>query len=145
MANLDTLQRWVAFVPDIGNNRALPPDQQLVLEVASSLPKEAMLRFGDEIKAPPKEGETKDDATIRVLGQYLRVAGGPHSLGGHVVSNLGDYMRVCIGLAGHYNLRELFSAVGYFNSLSSTDALFSERLSGGMAFTLHQSAAPEGS
>ena len=143
MANLDSLQRWVAFVPDIGNNRALPPEQQLVLEVVSSLSKEALLQFSEDLKAPPKEGETADEARIRVLTQHVRLVGGPHSLGGHVVSTLAEYVRVCINLAGHYNLRELFAAVGYFNSFSSTDALFSERLSGGTAFTLHRSAAQD--
>ena len=143
MADLQLLQRWVAFVPDIGNNRALPPDQQLVLEVASSLPKEALMRFSADLQGAPADGETPDDARIRVLSQYVRLVGGPHTLGGRTVATVADYTRLCIDLSGHYNLREVFAAVGYFNSLSSTDALFSERLSGGTAFTLHRSAAQD--
>jgi hypothetical protein len=143
MATLDNLQRWVAFVPDIGNNRQLPPEAQLVLEVATSLPKETLLRFQEDLSAAPREGESPDDVRIRALSQYMRLVGGPHSLGGRSVANIGDYVRLCIELTGHYNLREVFAAVGYFNSFTANDALFSERLSGGTAFTLHRSAAPE--
>ena len=142
MADLTSLQRWVPFVPDIGSNRSLPAGKQLVLEVAASLPKEALIRFAEQTTTPTlAEGETMDAARIRILSEHVRLVGGPHTLGGVEVKTLADYAAICIGLSGHYNLRELFSAVGYFNSLSSTDALFSERLSGGTAFTLHRSAA----
>ena len=139
---MPSLSRWLAFVPDIGNNREQPPADQLVLEVAASVTREALLRFSEQIKEPIlAEGETADDGRLRVLSEFVRMKGGPHTLGGVVVKTMSDYARVCIGLSGHYNLRELFAAVGYFNSLSAADALFSERLSGGTAFMLHQSAA----
>ena len=144
MADLKLLQRWVAFVPDLGNNRSLPPDQQLVLEVASSLTREELMAFRDAINAPPAEGETPDAARIRVLGQFLRLVG-THNIGGKEVKTFADYVNICLEMADQYNLREVFAAVGYFNSISSADALFSERLSGGTAFTLHRSAAQDGS
>ena len=144
MADLNNLQRWVAFVPDIGNNRAQPPAQQLILEVAASLPKETLLQFSEQLKSPTLlEGERPDDGRYRLLSQHVRLVG-EHRLGGVEVKTLVDYARVCAGLTGQYNLREIFAAVGYFNSLSGTDALFSERLSGGTAFMLPQSAAPDG-
>lgn len=143
MANLDNLQRWVAFVPDIGTNRALPPEQQLTLEVAASLTKEQLLGFRDAINAKPKEGETPDAARIRVLGQHVRLVG-EHRIGGAEVKTFADYVATCLTMTDQYNLREVFAAVGYFNSVSAGDALFSERLSGGTAFTLHRSAALEG-
>ena len=146
MAALDLLQRWVPFVPDIGSNRALPSAQQLVLEVASGLTKEALLAFSEQTSNPTLlDGETPDAARIRLLSQHVRLTGGPHTLGGIPVTTLADYANVCIGLSGHYNLRELFSAVGYFNSFSGNDALFSERRSGGTAFTLHRSAVQDAS
>ena len=144
MADLKLLQRWVAFVPDLGNNRSLPPDEQLVLEVASSLTREELMAFRDAINAPPAEGETPDAARIRVLGKFLRLVG-THNIGGKEVKTFADYVNVCLEMADQYNLREVFAAVGYFNSISSADALFSERLSGGTAFTLHRSAAQDGS
>ena len=142
MADLTSLQRWVAFVPDIGTNRALPPEQQLVLEVASSLTKEQLIGFREALNAPPAEGETPDAARIRVLGQHVRLVG-EHRIGGVEVKTFADYINACLKMADQYNLREVFAAVGYFNSISASDALFSERLSGGTAFTLHRSAAPE--
>lgn len=144
MAEFETLKRWVAFVPDIGNNRALPAAEQLCLEVAASISKEALIRFAAQLSEPTlADGETPDDGRIRILSEHVRLIGGPHKLAGVEVKTVDDYARACIGLAGHYNLRELFAAVGYFNSLSSADALFSERLSGGTAFMLHRSAAQD--
>lgn len=142
MADLTSLQRWVAFVPDIGTNRKLPPSEQLVLEVAASLTKEQLIAFRDNINAAPKEGETADDARIRVLGEHVRLVG-KHRIGGEAIEDFRSYVLACLKLADQYNLREVFAAVGYFNSISAADALFSERLSGGTAFTLHQSAAPD--
>lgn len=143
MANL-SLRRWVQFVPDIGNNRSLPREEQVLLEVAASLTKEELIHLREQMKEPTlKEGETHDDASIRVMSEFIRLANGPHTLGGLEVKDIGDYARVCLKMTDQYNLRELFSAVGYFNSLAGGDALFSERRSGGTAFTLPgQIAAP---
>lgn len=143
MANLNDLQRWIAFVPDIGSNRSLPRDQQLVLEVAASLPREMLSHFAEQLQNPSLlEGETADDGRFRILSQYIRLVG-EHRLGGVEVKTVTEYAKVCVKLTGQYNLRELFAAVGFFNSLSGTEALFSERLSGGTAFTLPPSAAPD--
>lgn len=136
MANL-SLRRWVQFVPDIGNNRTLPREEQVLLEVAASLTKEELIHLREQMKEPATQaGEGADDARIRVLGEYVRLGNGPHVLGGVEVRDIADYARVCLKMTDQYNLRELFSAVGYFNSLAGGDALFSERRSGGMAFTL---------
>lgn len=141
MADL-TLRRWAAFIPDIGNNRSLPPETQLALEVAASLTKEELLRFREQLQdTTVNEGETKDDASIRLLGEFVRVANGPHTLGGVEVKTLADYVKVCLMMPDQYNLREVFSAVGFFNSLAGADALFSERRSGGTAFMLRRNAA----
>lgn len=143
MAEL-SLRRWVAFIPDIGNNRTLPPAEQVALEVASSLTKEELLRFREQMKdVTLREGEDNDAARIRVLSEFVRLANGPHTLGGVEVKTLDDYVRVCLLMPDQYNLRELFSAVGYFNSLAGADALFSERRSGGTAFTLRRNAATD--
>lgn len=144
MADIGALNRWTPFVPDIGNNRDLPAEQQFVLEVASGLPKETLLAFSAAIAAAPDEGETKDDHAIKELAKHVRVVGGPHTLGGKEIKDLPDYARLCLTLNGNYNLRELFAAVGYFNSISGDDALFSERRSGGTAFMLHRNAALAG-
>lgn len=145
MADIASLRRWVAFVPDIGDNRDLPPEHQVVLEVAASLTREELLAFREQIANPTiGEGESSDGARIRTLSQHVRLKNGPHRLGGKDVKTLEDYAGVCLLMTDQYNLRELFAAVGYFNSLSGGDALFSERRSGGMAFTLHRSAAKDG-
>jgi hypothetical protein len=139
MATLDTLHRWARFAPDIGNNRDLPAAEQLLLEVATGLPKAALLALAESIGAA-----TDDTGRIEALSQYIRVVGGPHALGGVEVKALADYFGVVAGLAGGYNLRELFAAVGHFNSFAEADSVFSERRSGGTAFMPPRSAAKDG-
>jgi adenylosuccinate lyase len=139
MASLDTLHRWTKFAPDIGNNRDLPAGEQLLLEVAAGLPKTALTALADALR------EAADDAArIEALSRYVRLVGGPHTLGGVQVATLKDYFDIVAGLAGGYNLRELFAAVGHFNSFAEADAVFSERRSGGTAFMPPRSAARDG-
>lgn len=138
MAKLETLHRWARFAPDIGNNRELPAGEQLVIEVATGLPKAAMSSLAEAIQ----QAET-DEARVAALSPYVRLTGGPHTLGGQPVTSLADYYAVCAQLAGGYNLRELFASVPHFNSLAEADAVFYERRSGGTAFMPPQSVAKD--
>lgn len=140
MATLETLYRWAKFAPDIGNNAELPAGQQFVLEVATGLPRATLAAMAESIQSA-----ADDDGRVAALAPYVRIHGGPHTLGGRPVATLQDYFAVIAGLAGGYNVRELFGAVAHFNSFSGADALFSERRFGGTAFMPPRSAAKDSS
>ena len=142
MADIKTARRWIGFVPDIGDNQKQPASEQLVIEVATSLTKEELISFRDNISNPSiPEGKTPDEARIDVLAEVVRLKGTSHVIGGKPVNDIKDYLRVLLTLTDQYNIKEIFTSVNHFNSLQGSDALFSERRSGGTAFMLHRTAA----
>jgi hypothetical protein len=142
MANLG-LQKWHPFVPDLGNNRELPAGEQLVLEVKGGLTREEVMGHLRFIQQPEtKDGETEEEARARNLSEYIRLVGS-HTIGGKPVTTFAEYLEAIRPVGDAYNLRELYAAVAYFNSLQAGDALFSERRSGGTAFTPPRSAAQD--
>lgn len=140
MARLETQARWVRFAPDIGNNLELAAGEQLVLEVQAGLTREEMLAFGADIKAA-SEGDDKTDAIIAVLARHVRLVGTNHRIGGRDINTVSDYAKLCNDIPDQLNMRELFGSVAHFNSLAGSEALFSERRSGGTAFTPPRRAA----
>ena len=136
MANLDSAHTWRRFAPDIGANLELPEGEQLLLEVASGITF-TQLREVDSVV----RGGLPEEEKISVLSKYVRIVGGPHTIGGETVATLADYWRVVCLRPGLYSATELLTALGHFNSVSEAQAHFSERRSGGTAFTPPRSAA----
>lgn len=137
MANLETLHQWRRFAPDIGNNRDLEPEQQLLLEVKVGLSFKELGEYQAALKPAAKEGH---EAMLRLMRDYVRVVGGPHTIGGEQVATLDDYWSA-ISKYATGALIELTTAVPHFNSVSEIQAHFAERRSGGTASTPPRSAA----
>jgi hypothetical protein len=143
MARLETQARWVRFAPDIGNNRELAAGEQLLLEVQAGLTREEMLAFAADIKAAGDGQDDKSEAIVAVLARHVRLVGANHRIGGRDINNVGDYAKLCNDIPDQLNMRELFGCVAHFNSLAGGEALFSERRSGGTAFTPPRRAASQ--
>lgn len=168
MANLG-LKKWVRYVPDIGDNREQP--EPLELEVCAGLTraelaawrdavakaKEPLVadaqRLADDMKAEriavdaafaELDAATKKSnaAIASVLGQYVRLVG-KHTINGKDVGSLAEYAEAISELAGGDATRELLVVVPRLNTMSEEDAVFYERLSGGLASTPRRSAAPK--
>lgn len=156
------LFHWERFEPEVGNNHQLAPTQRLYLEVACGLTKvqlkacQRAVQLTDisvptaELEAAVAAGESVEDASVRLVaglcadklaavwGQFVRLGGGPHTLGGRPVATLRDYLAVVLEQPGAFQLLELSRAIAQFNSVTGTKALFSRRLSGGLTFTADQ-------
>lgn len=157
------LFHWERFEPNVGENHSLPEDRRLFLEVACGLTKVQLkacargLNFdslaidGEAAKLEAeKTGEPLEDVSTRMMaalcvdkaaaewGPYVRIGGGPHTLGGREVKSLKDYLSVLIEQPGWFNLLELSRVIGQMNSVTGSRALFSGRLSGGPIFTAAQ-------
>lgn len=134
MANLQTLQQWRAFAPDIGNNLELPAGEQFLLEVAVGLSFQELAEYQTSLKSTPP-GDLPE-----ILTKYVRVIGGPHTLAREPISSVADLWALLMKHAAPA-IFEITTAVPHFNSVPETRALFFERRSGGSAFTPPRSAA----
>lgn len=164
MANLTRRWSWKKWAPDIGENREPPGPPQLFLEIASGLAGRQMAEIGERLqaaqdivfKSPPLvEGQPIEQmvaaheaaqqdflAAIRalyveVLGPYVRVYQGPHTVDGMPLANLDDFLKIVQTCSdgGVRATGDLMAAVGEFNSMGGPDELFSRRSSGGARTT----------
>ncbi len=158
------LFHYERFDPEIGENRKLPVEQRLFLEVACGMTKvqltackralelSSIVIDADAAKAEAATtGEPVGDVALRMTSvacvdriatawaPYVRVGAGPrHTLNGVTVASLRDYVAALIEQPGVFNLVELSQVIAQLNSVTGTRALFSERLSGGPIFTAGQ-------
>lgn len=139
MANLTTL-RWERYVPDIGDNRALPEAERLELEVATGLTAAQLQGIATAMSEPLKPEETQVARMADVLSAYVRVRG-KHSINGAPVETLAQYLAAVAVLGDSYNVLELTQALRRVNSLTEDDELFSRRQSGGWVSTQRRAAA----
>ncbi len=168
MANLQT-KRWQRYVPDIGDNRDLPDGERLELEVRTGLTRAELRAFVEamaelkrplveksqailaELKAGTIDASTADArmteavtasdvAAVGMLAENIRVVG-RHTINDKPIESMSDYCGVMSELAGTGAMKELIAVVSRVNSFTEEDALFSERLSGGLASTPRRSAA----
>ncbi len=164
MAQFEKAFHFERFVPNLGNNRALPPHDQLALLLATGMTKVDLIAFGkglsEAFKAeplePPAAGLTPEAhaealATLRldrrseVLAEqwapYAKLERGGHSIEGRAVSTLRDYVRALGEQRGMYGILELRTEVQRLNSIEGTAALFSDAPSGSSASTGDPSGA----
>jgi len=148
--------KWVEYVPDIGNNREL--EAPLTLEVRTGLTRKELQAYAEAVaktqeetvRVASKEGVTGEEveaalvhgraALTDVLREHVRIKGS-HSIDGQPLEHIGHYLEAISYLATHSALRELLSLVPKLNTLTEDEALFSGRLSGGLATTPRRSAA----
>lgn len=129
------------WCPDIGENRDLPEDERLYLEVAVGLTKQQLVEVGERInQAASAKGDIAEAvraAYVDALTPYVRVFEGPHTVDGMRLETLGDYVHIVQQGrdAGLVALRDVLAAVQRFNSFAGPDELFSLRHSGGSAGT----------
>lgn len=166
MANLTRRHTFKRWVPDIGDNREQEPKNQLALELAVHLTMEQMDALDDALSVVPtidlsaeeaafaaatteeekreinRKSEEKTlqvlaDLRIQAFKPYVRVVGGPHTINGEPLNDIGDYIRFAQTArdAGTLMVGELLAALRSFNSLRGADEVFSLRRSGGSAST----------
>lgn len=165
MAALTRRHTWKKWAPDIGENRELDGGPVLFLELATGLTAERLAASGERLRelrsgikyATPElpESATPDErlacsksamasylaairaAYVEVLGPYVRVFEGPHTVDGMPLASLDDYLRIVEESADlGFNARaDLEAAMAKFNSIDGPDELFSLRSSGGARST----------
>lgn len=160
MANIPKAFHFERFVPNLGENRQMPPAEQLALELATGMSKTDLnaftkawrAAFALSAEAPaeetPEAAEVRESALLDSrsdslgagFGQFVKLERGGHTLDGMPINNLRDYLRALMDQPGGYALLELYREVRRLNSVDGTQALFSSALSGGSAGTADQGA-----
>ena len=149
--------KWVRYVPDIGNNREL--ETPLLLEVRTGLSRDELRAWSEAVAkaqqpvidlfdSEPNAPEEKFLATkaatdaemARVISENVRLVG-THTVDGEPLETMAQYLAIVDRLATSAHAKELIRLVPHLNTLREEDALFSERLSGGLATTPRRSAA----
>lgn len=147
--------RWQEYVPALGNNREL--ETPLKLEVRTGLTRKELndwrRRLGENgsetIKALEAAKAVEEVEAIArastarmaaIVGENIRVVG-KHTIDGQPLETVAHYIEVAASLAQGRMVEELTAVVVRCNEFSEDDALFSERLSGGVGTTPRQSAA----
>lgn len=125
MANL-TLNSWVRYVPNLGENRTL--DAPFYLEVKASLTKAQYADYLEKFQAADKESA---EALEGAFGGIVRMGTEALSVDGKPVSTLREYLELVAQQKGAELLFELVGAITWYNSVEGAGKTFSERLSGG--------------
>lgn len=129
MANL-TRGVWVKYIPTLGDNKTQPAP--FYLRVKSQLTKVEHAEFHERMRA----GKVDDVASLlAVFGPVVQMGDEPSSIDGAPLTSLEGYLGLVAEENGGGLYMELLGAVAHFNGVSGNSALFSERLSGGTAFT----------
>jgi hypothetical protein len=136
-----TLTKWEKYYPDIGNNRALPPEGRVYLEVERGLSTRARDGFGRALMevlrgAGAEQPEGAPSLAHRVsaaLSMHVRYGAEPLKHEEGEVTTLEQYVELVMllllsGQRQHYD--ELIGLVLKANSFTSEDASFFERPSG---------------
>lgn len=132
------MKRWERYAPDIGNNRELPDGERLELEVRTRLSRDELVDWSRRVQGVVGGGDNA--ATVKVLEECVRLVG-THRIDDKPVTTLLEYYEIITSLLDVSHFKELLAVVTKLNTFSGDDAVFSERLSGGMASTLRRSAA----
>ena len=154
MANISKRTTWRTWYPDVGDNRALPEEERLALEVQTGLTAtqldDARARYLEAIKAMPPAASVEDVRLISVkaavagYGELVRVVG-KHTIDGAPVESFEGYFAVLAQAAdaGAAALGDVAATVRRFNDFGGPDELFSPRRSGGPASMPRRSAAKD--
>ncbi len=129
-----TLTHWDKYYPDIGNNRALPVEGRVYLEVERGLStraREAFYRQVAEVFGTQQvEGKSLSHRLAAVLSMHVKYGAEPLKHEGGEVTTLEGYVELVEDLGQRAWLDELLGLVKRANSLSKEDADFFERPSG---------------
>lgn len=133
-----TLTKWEKYYPDLGNNRALPVEGRVFLEVERGLSTRAREAFYREVMAvfssasvPQAEGAPSFSHRLAaVLSMHLRFGSEPLKHEGGSVTTLEQYVELVFDLGQQALLDELIGLVRKANSFGKEDADFFERPSG---------------
>lgn len=125
------LTQWERYYPDVGNNRALPKEGRVYLEVERGLStrqREAFAHALQEVTATAGEGFAHLLAAC--LSQHVRYGSEALKHEGGEVTTLEGYVALLLDLGHRRYLEELLGLVQRANSFSAEDASFFERPSG---------------
>lgn len=133
-----TLTRWDKYYPDIGNNRALPVEGRVYLEVERGLSTRAREAFYREVMAvfssasvPQAEGVPSFPHRLAaVLSMHVKYGAEPLKHEGGEVTTLEGYVELVLDLGQQSLLDELIGLVRKANSFGKEDADFFVRPSG---------------
>ena len=133
-----TLTKWEKYYPDIGNNRELPAEERVWLEVERGLSPRARQGFyaqvDDALEAPVVEGSPSLAHRVAgVLSMHVRYGVEPLKHEGGEVVDLEGYFSLCFELMNRGQrgpFGDLMSLVMKANSFSKEDADFFEPPSG---------------
>jgi hypothetical protein len=132
------LTKWDKYYPDLGNNRALPVEGRVYLEVERGLSTRAREAFFREVLAvfssasePQTEGApTFPHRLAAVLSMHLRFGKEPLRHEGGEVTTLEDFVALLLDLGQQEYLDEVIGLVRKANSFGKQDADFFARPSG---------------
>jgi hypothetical protein len=133
-----TLTKWEKYFPDIGNNRALPVEGRVYLEVERGLStrqREGFYREVVAVLASAQQPQTKDAEPFThrlagVLSMHVRFGAEPLKHEAGEVKTLEEYVALVMDLPGTGYFDELVGLVRKANSFGKEDADFFERPSG---------------
>lgn len=129
MANL-TLNSWVQYVPNLGENRSL--EKPFFLEVKASLTKAQYAEYLERLHAwRQSDGGESAEGIEPVFADLVRMGTEALTVDGRPVATLRDYLELVAQQRGADLLYELIGAIAWHNSVEGVGKTFSERLSGG--------------
>lgn len=155
MADLKRRHAYRRWAPDIGENRELEGGPALWFEVATGLTAQQLMDARNRFAELRSEVAGQSDipaikaklsqAFLEAFGEFLRVVGGPHTVGQKSLASIADYIDIVQEQAdfGQLALKDLVATIERFNSFGGPDELFLQRRSGGEASTPPRSAAKE--
>lgn len=125
------LTQWERYYPDVGNNRVLPKEGRVYLEVERGLStrqREAFAKSLQEVTANAGEGFAH--RLTACLSQHIRYGMEALQHEDGEVTTLEGYVTLLLEREYRRYLEELIGLVGKANSFSAEDASFFERPSG---------------
>lgn len=127
-----TLTTWEKYVPDIGNNRSLPKEEQVHLLVERGLSLRQREAFEKEMRdAFEASPETLVHRVSAALSMHVKWGGEPLRWEGGTVTSLEEYAQlVLVELRHQRYVNELLGLVRLANSFGPEAALPFERPSG---------------
>lgn len=128
-----TLTKWEKYFPDIGNNRALPVEGRVYLEVERGLStraREAFYRQVAEVFGTQAEGKSLSHRLAAVLSMHVKYGAEPLKHEGGEVTTLEGYVELVEDLGQRAWLDELLGLVKKANSFGKEDADFFAPASG---------------
>lgn len=131
MPKFDSIARWERYEPAIGNNQALPPKERFYLEISTGLSTTAYVEFFERLV------DSKNTDLPALLEGVVRMGKEPLWVEGKHIATLADYVDLAMRQPGLNLFAELIEALKWHNSVEGEKELFSERLSGGSASTVH--------